>query len=59
MAVIVNAKGDVDAVRVLRPIGLGLDDEAVKTLRTWKFEPATRNGLPVLVRVMIEIEFRM
>ena len=28
------------------------------TVKTWKFTPATRKGVPVPVRVMVEIDFR-
>jgi protein TonB len=60
LSIIVEADGSVNSdVEIVKPLGLGLDEEAVKTVRTWKFKPATRNGIPVAVRVDIEVTFRL
>ena len=40
--IVVNQLGDVESVRVVKPLGLGLDENAVNTVRTWKFHPAIR-----------------
>ena len=57
--IIVDASGAVTDCRVVKPLGLGLDEKAVETVRTWKFKPAMRNGTPVPVRVMVEVSFRL
>lgn len=57
--IVVTAAGDVANVRVVKPLGLGLDEKAVETVRTWKFKPALRNGAPVNVQVSIEVSFRL
>lgn len=58
--IIVDAQGNVlPDVRVIKPLGLGLDEKAVTTVRTWKFKPAMREGIPVPVRVMVEVNFRL
>jgi TonB family protein len=57
--IIVDASGAVTDCRVVKPLGLGLDEKAVETVRTWKFKPAQRNGMPVPVRVMVEVSFRL
>jgi protein TonB len=57
--IVVDAQGNVHDVRVVKPLGLGLDEKAVETVQTWKFKPATRNGTPVPVRVMVEVSFRL
>ena len=54
-----DAQGNVTDCRVVRPLGLGLDEKAMETVRTWKFKPALRNGTPVPVRVMVEVSFRL
>jgi TonB family protein len=38
---------------------LGLDDEAIKAARQWRFKPGTRFGQPVPVLVEIEMSFRL
>ena len=38
--IVVDASGAVTDCRVVKPLGLGLDEKAVETVRTWKFKPA-------------------
>ncbi len=58
--VVVDAKGGVAEVKQLsKPLGQGLDESAIRTIRSWKFKPGTRNGVPVPVRVQAEITFRL
>jgi protein TonB len=58
--IIVDAQGNVAPdVRVVKPLGLGLDEKAVEAVKTWKFKPAMRNSAPVPVRVMVEVSFRL
>lgn len=59
LSIIVNAQGNVQDPRIVRRLGLGLDEKAEETVRTWKFKPAQRNGVPVPVRVMVEVTFRL
>jgi periplasmic protein TonB len=37
----------VAELEVLQTIGYGVDGIVADTVRTWKFSPATRNGVPV------------
>ena len=58
--VIVDSHGDVTDLKQVSPtLGMGLDESAKATLRTWKFKPAMRNGVPVSVRFLVEISFRL
>lgn len=57
--IIVDAQGSVADARVVKPLGLGLDEKALDTVRTWKFKPGLRNGVPVAVKVMVEVLFRL
>ncbi|HUU12960.1 MAG TPA: energy transducer TonB [Terriglobia bacterium] len=57
--IIVDVQGNVTDIRVVKPLGLGLDEKAVETVRTWKFKAATRNNIPVPVRVGVEVTFRL
>jgi TonB family protein len=57
--IIVDASGAVTECKVVKPLGLGLDEKAVETIRTWKFKPAMRNGTPVPVHVLVEVGFRL
>ncbi len=57
--VIVGPDGSTHDIHVRRSLGMGLDEKAIATVSTWKFEPARRNGVAVVVYVNIEITFRL
>jgi TonB family protein len=59
LVIVISADGNVESARVVRPLGLGMDEQALKSVRTWTFKPCTQNGKPVPVRVMVEVTFRM
>ncbi len=59
LVIVVDAQGNVGDVRVVKPLGLGLDEKAEETVHTWKFKPGLRNGAPVPVRMMVEVTFRL
>jgi len=44
---------------VQRSVGMGLDEKAVEAVRTWRFEPAHKDGQPVAVQVNVEVNFRL
>ncbi|HET7840120.1 MAG TPA: TonB family protein [Terriglobia bacterium] len=56
---LINAEGDVTDVELKSPpLGYGLDESVLGTVRTWKFRPAMRDGKPVPVRVGFKMIFR-
>lgn len=57
--IIVDHEGNVASVKVVRPLGLGLDENAAQAVRTWKFKPAQKNGTPVAVVMKVEISFNL
>jgi TonB family protein len=55
---IVHKDGSVDNFKVLRSLGYGLDESAMKTIaEDWLFKPGMLNGQPVNIMVTIEISF--
>lgn len=58
---VVLTDGTVGDVRVIRSLDVtyGLDQEAIKAAKQWKFAPGTRNGEPVPVLVSIELTFTL
>jgi TonB family protein len=55
---IVDAQGKPQDVKVVRRLGMGLDEKAIEAVKQYRFKPATLNGKPVAVRVHIEVNFR-
>ncbi len=56
---IVHKDGSVEVVRVVLSPGYGLDQEAIKAVRQWRFRPGTRNGQPADFSLSIEVNFRI
>lgn len=59
VTLIVDAQGNPQNVRVPRPLGMGLDEEAIKAVRQYKFKPAMFQGHPVPVEISVEVNFRI
>jgi len=59
VAAVIGPDGFVKDVRVVHGLGYGLDEEAVKTVRRWRFQPALKDGTPVAYELGIECHFRM
>jgi len=58
---LIGPDGLVKDVRVVKSLdrATGLDDEALKTARQWRFRPATFLGKPVPFLVLIEMTFNL
>jgi len=58
---IVRANGACSDVTVLRSLDktFGLDDQAVRAVREWRFRPGTRAGTPVATRVKVDLRFTL
>lgn len=58
---IVEVDGSVSHIRIVRSVDPvhGLDEEAIRALKTWRFAPGTRFGEPVPVRITVETAFTL
>lgn len=59
LEVVLEASGNLRVVRVMRGLGHGLDDNAVKAAEQIRFKPATRNGQPADSTVVLHIIFQL
>lgn len=59
--VVVLKDGTVGDVRVARSLDAvhGLDEQAVKAMKQWLFDPGKKDGKPVPVRVDVELTFTL
>jgi TonB family protein len=56
---IVDTEGKPRDIKVVVPVGDGLDEKAVEAVKTWEFEPAMKDGKPVAVQINVEVAFRL
>lgn len=58
---VVLPDGSVGRVEVLKSLDsvFGLDQEAIRAARQWRFAPGMRQGEPVAVRVVLELSFTL
>lgn len=59
LEVVINTEGHVANVDVLNGLDAGLDRNAVEAVKTWTFQPATKDGKAVNVKARIEINFKL
>jgi len=57
--IVIDAQGNVSEAKVVKSLDKGLDESAVKNLKTWKFKPATKEGKPVASKMMVEVTFKI
>jgi len=59
LQLVVDPAGKARDIRVVRSLGLGLDEKAIEAVNKWKFRPGVKNGQPVSVQATIEVNFRL
>lgn len=56
---IIGTDGRVHNARIVRSLGMGLDEKAMEIVRLWKFDPGKKDGRPVPVQMGLEIDFNL
>ena len=56
---IVDKDGNPQDVCVQKAAGYGLDGQAVKAVKQYRFKPATKDGAPVPVPIHVQVDFRL
>ncbi len=59
LQVVVTAEGEVVDPTVLKGLPLGLSESALETVKTWTFKPATKDGRPVAVFLILTVNFNL
>jgi TonB family protein len=59
LEVVVDANGQPQIRKVLQPLGMGLDEQAIKTVSTWRFKAGRMDGKPVPVLINVSVSFRL
>ncbi|HKV95153.1 MAG TPA: energy transducer TonB [Candidatus Angelobacter sp.] len=59
LGLLLDKNGQICRIRIERPLGKGLDQQAVESVETWRFKPATKDGEPVAFEMKIEVSFNL
>jgi TonB family protein len=59
LSLIVDAQGLPQNVRVIRDLGMGLDEKAIEAVNQYRFKPAMKSGAPVPVMINVEVNFKL
>ncbi len=59
LELVVDASGQPTHVRVVRSLGMGLDEKAIEAVRQYRFKPALKDGQPVPVTINIVVNFKI
>jgi TonB family protein len=59
LSLVVDESGSPQDIKILLPLGDGLDEEALEAVGKWRFQPGMKNGSPVAVQATIEVNFRL
>jgi TonB family protein len=57
VSVVVEKEGVPSHLQVLRPAGMGLDEQAIAAVQRYTFTPATQKGKPVPVDLNVVVDF--
>ena len=59
LLVTIGTDGRARNLTVVRSVGMGLDQKAIDAVRTWRFDPAKKDGRPVAVQMNIIVNFHL
>jgi protein TonB len=59
LELVVDENGVPQNIKVIRSLGLGLDQKAIEAVQKWRFKPGQKDGKAVPVSANIEVNFRL
>lgn len=59
LELVVTPNGLPKDFTVAKSLGPELDKKAIEAVRTWRFEPAIKDGKPVMVKIRVEVKFAL
>lgn len=59
VSLVVDETGHPTDIKVVKPLGLGLDEKAVEAVAKWLFKPGLKSGKPVKVFAEVQVTFRL
>ncbi len=59
LSIVIDESGKPTQFKVVRPLGLGLDEKAIEAVQKWRFRPGMKDGRAVAVLATVEVNFRL
>ena len=59
LSVVVGTDQRARDIKIIKSLDSGLDANAIKSIKAWKFQPGTKDGKPVAVRARIDVNYRL
>ena len=59
LSIVVDVDGLPKDIKVVRPLGSGLDEKAIEAVEQWRFKPGMKDGKAVATRAQVEVNFRL
>ncbi|MGA2880686.1 MAG: M56 family metallopeptidase [Bryobacteraceae bacterium] len=59
LTIVVGTDERAHDIKVIKSLNRGLDQSAVASIKTWRFQPGTKDAKPVPVRATIQVNFRL
>jgi TonB family protein len=59
LQLVIDENGIPKDIRIVRSLGMGLDQKAIEAVQQWRFKPGLKDGNPVPVSANIEVNFRL
>jgi TonB family protein len=59
LSLTVTEEGMPTDIKVVKSLGMGLDESAIKCASEYRFRPATKDGAPVPAHITLEVSFRL
>jgi len=59
LSLIVTKEGKTADIKVTKTLTPGLDQQAIKAVSRWRFEPAAQDGQPCPMRVAVQVQFKL
>ena len=59
LSVIVTKEGRPADIKIIKTLPPGLNQQAVKSVSQWRFEPVLQDGQPCPMRVDVQVQFNL
>jgi TonB family protein len=59
VSVLVTEQGLPSDIKIMKSLGMGLDESATECVSQYRFKPAMKDGEPIEARIVVEVNFRL